>query len=134
MICGGVGCVAVLDRLNREVARIYFRRPNSEEILTYVYEQQNIVGDSESRLREIQQTKSDKQVNKIHEVLVRDFYLPWAEKIFVRCEGYVDSNGKSLDTAGDKAQFDALKKYHSHSLVDMTAFAFEREGSVKKKE
>ena len=134
MTCGGVGCVAVCDRLGREVARIYFRRPTSDEILTYVYEQQNIIGGSEARLREIQATKAEKQVNKIHDLLVKDFYLPWAEKIFARCEGYTDGDGKSLDKSEIKKQFEALKKYHSHSLVDMTAVAFEREGSVKKKE
>lgn len=134
MICGGVGCVAVCDRFGREVSRIFYRRPTSDEILSYVYEQQNVIGGSESKLREIKATSKDKQLNKMHEMLVHDYYLPWAEKIFSRCEGYADADGKSLDKAEPKAQFKALKKFHSHNLVDMTAYAFEREGSVKKKE
>jgi len=134
MICGGSGSVAVCDRLGREVATLYFRRPDSDEILSYVYEQQNAIGGNEAKLRELQNTKTEKQVNRMHEMLVHDFYLPWAEKIFIRCEGYTDSNGKALDKAPKEQQFEALKKYYSHNLVDMTAFAFEREGSVKKKQ
>jgi len=134
MICGGTGCVAVCDRLGREMARLYFRRPESDEILTYVYEQQNAIVGKESKLRELQSINQDKQLNKMHEMLVHDFYLPWAEKIFIRSEGYLDGDKKSIDKTDAPEQFAILKRFYSHNLIDMTVAAFEREGSVKKKQ
>lgn len=134
LVCGGRGCIAVCDDLGREVAHLYYRRPDSSEVLDYAYEQYNVLGGSESQLREIQAEDEKQRLKKMHRVLERDFWLVWAEKIFDGADGYKDTNGGAIDALPVPEQFVLLKKYHAHNLVDMTALAFERSGGVKKKD
>jgi len=132
LFCGGDGCVSVTDNLGREVGVIWYRRPTSDEILNYAWQEQKMVG-SESQLREVSEFKGDK-AQKIHEVLVRDFWIPWAEKVFTSCTGFLDEKKETLDNKPKAKQFEFLKKYKAHLLSGMVGVAFRQEESVKKKE
>jgi hypothetical protein len=109
---------------------MWFMRPDSEMRLNYVYEMQEGIS-SEENLKKIKASKN--RPKACHSLIVNEIAIPFAEKIFIRSEGYVADDGKPLETKSRVEQFEHLKKYHSHNLADMTAKAFEVDGTVKKK-
>jgi hypothetical protein len=129
LICGGSGEIEV-HRDGKLVGSIYYRRPTYEEILAYQYEYSDGLG-SELQLKEIK--NDNKKLKKIQEIVVRDLFLPNAEKIFIGSSGLVDGNGKPIEELQVKDQFKHIKKYHGYILVDMVAIAFKIDAVCKKK-
>ena len=135
MICGGVGHIEIVDNLGRVKSKLYYTRPDSDMKLNYTYEYQHITA-NEGQLREIKavQDKGGSTPKKIHEIIERDLFLPWAEKIFVECLGYYDNNNKLLDHKEKKIQLNMLKKFYSNHLVAMVSNAFLDNSCYKKKD
>lgn len=134
-ICGGIGVIEVVDSLGRVKSKLYYTRPDSDMKLNYTYEYQNITA-NEKQLREIK-TDKDKGGNvpkKIHEIIERELFIPYAEKIFVKCEGYYTSDKKCIDYKTKEEQLKTMKKYYSNHLVSMVANAFTEDSRYKKKD
>ena len=129
LICGGDGVIEIIVS-NKVCGVIRYRRPTSDEKLDYLYQLQKGIG-TELQLKEIQ-SANDKS-KKCHEIMVRDLSIPFAEKIFLGSELFRDDHGKTIDNQPLNKQFDTLKTYWSHALVDMVAIAYATEGVVKKK-
>ena len=134
LICGGIGCIEVSDNLGRVVSRLYFNRPDSDMRLNYTYNYQDISSHDE-HLKEIKEDKErgGSTARKIHEILERDLFLPEAEKVFHSCEGYFDSDKKSIDKLSKDKQFAFLNKYYRHHLVQMVTIAYDDAAKFKKK-
>ena len=133
-VCGGVGYIEVTDRLGRVVSGLYFNRPDSDMRLNYSYEYQDI-SSKDVQLKEIKEDKEKggNTAKKIHEILERDLFIPEAEKIFSHCEGYLDGGRKIIDNLSKEKQFDFLKKYFRHHLVQMVTLAYDDASTFKKK-
>ena len=123
-------CCEVKDG-SRTVAWVYYRQPTSDEKLEYLWEMKNCLV-SEDHLREIKEAKFKSA--KCHQLIVRDIAIPFGKKIFKRSHGYIDAKDmRDIDIKPPCEQFDFIAKWHSNHIVDMTAFAYEIEGIVKKK-
>jgi len=129
LVCGGNGCIEVY-REGKTIGSVYYRRPTYEEILAYQYEYAEGIG-SELQLKEIKRDK--KKIKKIQEIVVRDLFLPNAEKIFVSSKGFYDDNDNPIDSLETEKQFNYIKKYHGYILVDMVAIAYKIDTICKKK-
>lgn len=128
-MCGGEGAIDVV--VNHKVCgTIRYRRPTSDEKLDYLFQTQKGLG-SESQLKEIK--NSDNKDKKCFEILIRDLSIPFAKKIFISAEIFLDDNGEPIENNKNDKQFELLKTYWSHALVDMVAIAYAAEGVVKKK-
>lgn len=129
IICGGEGAIEVI--IDGKVCGIIkYRRPTSDEKLDYLFVSQKGLG-TESQLKEI--TDSENKDKKCFEILIRDLSIPYAKKIFIGAEQFIDDKGKPIESNSADVQFCLLEKYWSHALVDMVAIAYAAEGVVKKK-
>jgi hypothetical protein len=127
----GEGCCEVIDRFGRPVAWIWYRRPTSNDRLDFAYQQQNALTNSESGLREIR--KAENKAKKLHELMLRDLHIPFAERVFVGCAGYVRGDGTKVESLARDDQFVYMKTNHAEHLTDMVSQVFAVEGIVKKK-
>ena len=128
--CGGVECVDIVGRFNTETGlKIFYNRPTADMILTYTYDYQMLI-EGDSKLRQIGKQKNQHADMANH--LIKEFFIPNAEKIFHHCEGFTDGDGKPLESKKPEIQFDLLKKYHS--LADLCTIAFELTNKCKKKD
>lgn len=130
LICGGQGCCEVVDSLDRPIAWLYYNRPDSETKMDYIYDVENIAN-NKSRLKEISVEKNTGK--QAYDMVINELCVPYAEKVFVRCKGYVDEEKKSIDNLSKELQFNYLKTYYTHNLVDMVVNAFAINEKVKKK-
>ncbi len=128
--CGGEGLCDIISG-GKVCGTIKYRRPTSDEILDYVYQFQQGLG-TESQLKEIKGTK-DNKAKKCHEILIRDLSVPMAKKIFLGSTGFIDEQGKKLDTLSIDEQFAYIAKFHSFALVDLVAIVYQPQGYLKKK-
>lgn len=133
-VCGGEGHIEVVDKMRRVISKLYYNRPTSDMRLNYTYNYQDI-SSRDDHLREIKEDKEKggNTIKKIQELLERDLFLPEAEKIFSFSEGYLDNNRKLIDTLSKKKQFEIIKKYYRHHLIQMVALAYEDTSTFKKK-
>jgi hypothetical protein len=126
---GGEGLCEVVIA-GKVCGTIRYRRPTSDEKLTYSYELQHGLG-TEAQLKEL--AKAGDKARKCHEMMIRDISIPFAKKIFLGCEGFIDVSGKAIGELPADEQFNRVKEYYSHALVDLVAIAYTTEGAVKKK-
>ena len=125
--------MAIVDRFGVEQGFLFFRRPHSDEILDFIYEESELLSD-EGRLRKIRDAAATEKKKVMHKMNVREFWIPWAKKIFMRCEGqFKDERGQLLEKLPTDEQFRFLSEFKAYMLVDMTGVAFNQEGLVKKK-
>lgn len=127
--CGGLAHVRITDSLDRTIAKIYYRRPTSEEILNLSWELAKIESDKEV-VSEIDGAKN--KMLAIHSELIKKIYVPFAEKVFEGVAGEIESNGEKIETLSKAQQFESLKNYYSHVIVDFCSVAYQKEGIVKK--
>lgn len=132
-ICGGEGFIEFVDALGRVKSKIYFMRPDSDMRLNYAHEYQDKTA-NDKQLREIKadQDKGGNTSKKIYQIIIRDLFLPYAEKIFSRSEMYCDENRKPIDNWEKEKQFALIKKYYSHHLINMVTTAFGDDSTLKK--
>ena len=127
---GGNGCCDVLDPLGRVLGQVYYSRPTSEMRRDYLYNLHNSLC-TESNLNEV--SKAALKAKAVHDVLVHEITIPYAEKIFISCSGFEKENGTTLDSATQAEQFDVLKKYHDHVLSRLVDIAYSVSTTLKKK-
>lgn len=133
LICGGVGRCAVVDNLDREIGNIYFDRPTSKQKMDYIYDVEN-VANNKSKLKELSsEGNGDSVSKKAYEVVINELCIPHAEKVFNKCDGYTDSDGNEISKLTREEQFNFLKEYYAHNLVDMVVCAFSIDEKIKKK-
>ena len=129
IICGGEGAIEIVIN-GKTCGIIKYRRPTSNEKLDYLFQTQKGIG-TESQLKEIK--GANDKGKKCFEILMRDLSIPYAKKIFLNAEIFIDDKGNPIENNKPDKQFDLLEKYWSHALVDMAAIAYATEGVVKKK-
>jgi len=129
--CGGIAFVEVVNGYGQLVAKLFYRIPTYKEILQYEYQYSNIF-ESISQLREIK--KSEKTTEKVFDALMDELFYPYAKKIFEYSEGYLDKNKKYIDSKTKSEQFDFIREYFGHHLVDMVSVAYKIDTTCKKKD
>jgi len=130
--CGGVECCEIVGRFGKKTGqKIYYNRPDSDTKMTYNYDYQHSV-ESDTKLKQI--SKQENQFADMAKRLMQLIFVPYAEKIFNRCEGFFDENNKPLEKQTPEKQFNLLKKYHGYYLADLCREAFTITTKVKKKD
>ncbi len=130
--CGGVKCVDIVGKFGTATdMKIYYDRPDANTILSYTYEYQNLI-ENDNKLRGVSKNKT--KYAEMAQRLIDTLFAPYAEKIFNRCEGFVDENDKPLEKKPKEEQFKLLKEYHSYHLADLCSIAFELNTKCKKKD
>lgn len=131
LMMGGVGCCEVVDRLDRVVGKLYFKRPNSQQKIDYIYDVEN-VANNQSKLKEL--GKTDNPSRNSYNYVIYELCVPYAEEIFEKAEGYRLEGGKEfIDLLPREKQLEYLKQYYMHNLIDMVVQAYAIEERVKKK-
>lgn len=126
--CGGEVCWVCEDEYGREIARIFHRRPTSDEILNYVYYFQSVIA-NESNLRKIGSASDEaKEITDI----IQSKMIEYGEKIFLRAEGF-EVDGKRIEDLDTEEQLKAVTKYYGYYLRDIADAAHSRTGKIKKK-
>lgn len=127
LTAGGLGRCDVCDGLGRTVAKMWYRRPDGNMKFDYIYNcQEKIL--TESQIKEIAKDNTERRTS---EIIARDLFIPYAEQIFEKSEGY-DDNGKCVDKYSREEQFEYLKKNWPHHLIQMVSLAYNDETSIKK--
>lgn len=130
LYCGGSNLCEVTDRLGRVLCKIYYTRPDTDMVLEYVYAMQTCLTDE----TDVEKLISSKEKGfTFHKEIYLKTILPFAEKIFLRSEGYLDENGKKIDKQEKDVQYQYIKKYFSSHLAQLVTIAYSQEYSVKKK-
>ena len=129
LICGGETFCEVVDNHGRIVAKLYYERPNYDMKISYIYELQS-VGSDKARLKELSIEKS--MSKQCHDLVMNECCIPFAEKIFKRSQGYITQDKEPIETLEPKIQFEFIKSYYAHNLIDMVTIAFGVNESVKK--
>jgi hypothetical protein len=129
-VCGGEGCIEFADSNKKTIGKIWYRKPTSDMILDYTYQSLNGLS-SESNLRELESSK--KKEKTCHEIMIRDLCIPFAGKVYLRCEGFVTEDKKPLEQLERDEQLAYLIKWQSHMVVQMVMIAFAVDSVVKKK-
>ncbi len=130
--CGGLKCVNIVGRFGKLTGmKIYYERPTSDMIMDYIYNYQTLI-EEDTQLRGIAKKKN--QFGEMATRLTELIFIPYSEKIFHHCEGFVDKDGKSIKTLKPEEQFKLLKKYHSYYFADLCTIAYELLTKVKKKD
>lgn len=127
-ICGGETSVLVTDIYGSIKAKIYYKRPTSDEILSYSWDLKSAM-DGESELRQIKDSKNTAM--QMHKTICEKVMIPYAEKIFVKADGY-SYNDIPIESFDQSKQFDILKEYYFYHLVQMSEKAFDTNCLVKK--
>jgi hypothetical protein len=127
--CGGEGYCVIKDFYGREMGRLYYQRPDSDMRFDYTYALMNSLA-TEPRLREIESAVD--KTKKSHEIMIRDLSLPFAQKLFVRSEGYKDDAGRKLEAMSKEEQFKHIAKYYVHHFISMVSEVFTPESVLKK--
>ena len=127
--CGGESFIDIYDG-NKKIGKIYYKRPDSDMVLDFTFQSQNIIN-GDSQLRKLKNSKD--LTRDIYKVTVNEVFIPFAEKIFVSCEGFSDENNEDLSVKDTNTQFDYIKKYYHQLLVRLTEIAFEKQLYCKKK-
>ena len=92
--CGGIEYVEIIGRFGKKTGqRIYYNRPDADTKMTYTYDYQMILTE-DSQLKKI--SKQRNQFADLAKHLMKVIYVPYAEKIFCKCEGFIDDKGKPL--------------------------------------
>jgi hypothetical protein len=129
--CGGVECCEIVGRFGKKTGqKIYYNRPDSDTKITYNYDYEHIVT-SDTKLKQI--SKQANQFADMAKRLITLIFVPYAEKIFNRCEGFVDGSNKPLEKRKPEEQFHLLKKYYGYYFADLCREAFVITTKVKKK-
>ena len=129
LICGGEAFCEVVDNLGRSVGKLYYERPNYDMKISYIYELQS-VGNDRGKLKLLStEAPTSKQC---HDILMSECCMPFAEKIFVKSEGYTTKDGENIEDLNKEQQFDFIKTYYAHNLIDMVTIAFGINETVKK--
>ena len=131
LLCGGEGLCEIIIK-GKVAGTIRYRRPTSDEKLDYVYQLQKGLG-TESQLKEINGTSKEDKAKKCHEILIRDLSIPMAKIVFAGSTGFIGEDGKPIDGLQIDKQFEIISKYYGYALVDLVAFVYATEGTVKKK-
>jgi len=131
--CGAEESVNVVDRFGRTVARLFYRQPSGDMRLEYIDCRIGLLDESES-ISSIKNAGAGHETKAIYKLYRDELFLPFAERIFIRSEGYRTDNNKPVDVLSKSEQFEWLKKYYPDNLSDMTVIAFEPKYSVKKKD
>ncbi len=100
---------------DREVSRIWFRKPTGDEVLSFSYSALDL-------------EKSDLRVNKDNvstELLHRDArikkFIPYAKKVVTKVDGYEENT------------VDFVEKFFTHHLETLAIIAYETNDTCKKK-
>ena len=130
--CGGVECLEIEGRFGKKTGmRIYYNRPTSEDKLSYTYDYQNLI-EGDTKLKQI--SKQRNQFADMAKRLIDLIFTPYSEKIFCRCEGFVDGSNKPLEKRKPQEQFNLLKRYYSFYFADLCQAAYVITTKIKKKD
>lgn len=128
--CGGTGRCDIVNDWGKVVGCVVYSRPDSAMKRSYMYDVQHGLA-TEPNLKLLDKEKNKDQ--KIHELVIRDLAIPYSEKIFIQAEGIMCGDGKDINTKPKHEQFEILKQYHDHILVQLVDVAYRVEGILKKK-
>ena len=126
--CGGEGCIEVKKKDSLfSKAYLYYERPTYELILQYEWDYTNFLqSDTERKALEKAQKES-------YAMVAKKIFLPYAKKIFLRSNGFVDGKGNFIDHLSVVEQFEHIEKYRGYTLIDMATKAFQVDVTSKKK-
>lgn len=108
-------------------ARIYYRKPTSDEVVNYTYASA-CINSGEDGLRKLkEELRDNNKTNALYHLTLRELFIPYALKVILRWEGYKDANGKVV------TEFDTLVKFYSSHVANMCALAYLCTDKYKKK-
>lgn len=120
---GGIGHMDVLDSRGRLVGKIFYHRPNSDQLLDYTHRYAEATKINEEKLKNISSLPSNRdKIKAMYDVLQEDFFIPCARQIFVSQEGF--------DCGAE--DFEWLKEYHAFMLSDLVTKAYQSDYQLKK--
>jgi len=127
---GGTEChIDIVDNWGRIVSKIYYTKPDSNALIEYTYVMHECLSDKKE-LEKI--AKSPNKGVAFFNEIVANKNIPFAKRIFVRCEGYVDDKRMKVDDLERDIQIDYLVKYWVHHLIAMNNVAYQDRYKVKK--
>jgi len=129
LICGGVGEIEIVGQFNKYLGSIFYKRPEYSDKLAFELEFQAHKLDEVS-LKKINQ--SSDAIIQTHNEIADKLYMPYAEKIFLRSEGFKD-NKKPLSNYSRGKQFQILSKYYKNCLIELVESVFRVSTRSKKK-
>ncbi|MBU0586336.1 hypothetical protein KJ780_02395 [Candidatus Micrarchaeota archaeon] len=131
IICGGEYCAEILQK-GKTVGKIYYRQPDYDEVLTFVYENEFLLTTSDE-IKAISKMDNKDKIPGMHKKIDKDIFRRFGEKIFIRSEGFCDKNETPLEELNPEEQFVIIAKYYSHCIQEIVSKAYAVETSVKKK-
>jgi hypothetical protein len=119
----------VVIKGGKPVAELFYRVPTSDEILDYVWSAQNDLA-TDGDLKRL--SNEGAKVKDMHLMVMHNFFLPFASKVFIGSSGFLGEDGELIDSLPVGEQFEAIKKTHAHLLEQMATIAYARDETVKK--
>ena len=117
---GGNHVLEINDKVDGFTAKITYRMPTGDEMIQYLHAQ---LQDEKSELKKLKPESS----YDIHNQIRLKKFIPFAEKIILDVEGYVDEKGKPTKN------IELIKEYKPQHLELLCSVAFVSNETFKKK-